>query len=268
MDQDNKYPKSPSSPGTDKNDPKKSGSVKGPKGVGSPASSSGGRVKESASGNQKVEDKREISATPAGGTIEEPTQEPTSKTEEPLKLKPSKRDQKTSEKARELKSGEPIALSDSQKEQEQASMTKKDYADQHKEPEEEQPVRKAAQKMSRRKQISGISAEEKLKLSNSSPSQQLRDRLKGSANELFDTLKPNEELQDELAKLLLQLVPSSDHIKSSVPSQDHLTKVVRMMNEQLAKGKDELDELLGQIQDEELRQKITAAIRKSRRDTT
>lgn len=270
MDQDKKYSESSSFPKSDQNEPQKSGSVKGPMGVGSPASSSGGRVQKQ-DDDRMPEDKREISATPAGGTIEEPAQEPSSfssKPQEPLKLKPSKRDQKTSEKSRELQSGDPIELPDSKKEQETAFKAEGETQKEHEEPKEEQPAGKAAKKMSRRKVIPGISAEEKLKLGNASPTQQLKDRLTGSTKEIFEAVKPSEELQDELAKLLLQLVPSSDHIKSTVPSQDKLTKAVRMLNEQLAKGKDNLDQLIDQIQDVELREQIRSAIRRQRKGTT
>lgn len=272
MDQDNKFPKSSPTPGSDKNNPKKSGSVKGPMGVGSPASSSGGRVEKQQNDDRSPEDKREISATPAGGTLEEPAQDSssqTSKSQEPLKLKPSKKDQKTTEKPREMASGDPIELPDPKLEQEQA-FEAKGVAQQEEEEtreQEEQPARKAAKKMSRRKHVPGISAEEKLKLGNTSPTQQLKDRLKGSTKELFNAVKPGEELQDELAKLLLQLVPATEHIKSTVPSQERLTKVVRMLNQQLAKGKEDLDQLLDQIQDVELREQIRAAIRRQRKGT-
>ncbi len=270
MDQENKFPKSSSTPESGQNEPKKSGSVKGPMGVGSPASSSGGRVTKQDPHDRMPEDKREISATPAGGTMEEPAQEPdsaSSTSQEPLKLKPSKRDQKTQEKPRELASGDPIELPDRKKEQGPEGKAEKEAPAQQQAPEEEPPARKAAKKMSRRKHVPGISAEEKLKLGNSSPTEQLKDRVKDSTKELFDAVKPQEELQDELAKLLLQLVPSSEHIKSAVPSQDQLTKVVRMVNEKLSEGRDNLDQLLNQIQDVELREQIRAAIRKQRRGT-
>jgi len=42
---------------------------------------------------------------------------------------------------------------------------------------------------------------------------------------------------------------------------------VRMVNEKLSEGRDNLDQLLNQIQDVELREQIRAAIRKQRRGT-
>src|SRR5690625_6985632 len=100
MDQDNKFPKSNAAPQTGQNDPSRSGSVKGSMGVGSPASSSVSRVTKQDPSDHMPEDIREVAATPAGGTMEEPAQEASttsSATRAPLKLQPSKRDEKTLE---------------------------------------------------------------------------------------------------------------------------------------------------------------------------
>ena len=76
-------------------------------------------------------------------------------------------------------------------------------------PEEKKP----AKKMTRPKAVPGISAEEKMKLPNTSPSDDLKDAAKETAEGLRDKLTPDEKTKRDLEEKAREYIPDSEDIK-------------------------------------------------------
>ncbi|WP_438865928.1 1,4-alpha-glucan branching protein GlgB [Salinimicrobium oceani] len=75
--------------------------------------------------------------------------------------------------------------------------------------------RRPAKKMSRQKSVPGISAEEKMKLPNTSPSDDLKRTAKETAEGIKEKLSPDEQTKRDLEQMAKDYVPSAESIKDT-----------------------------------------------------
>lgn len=299
---DDKKKKSPSH---SEKRPLKSGKVKGPMGVGRNPAESGSKTRESdqndnsgvarTSADGGSSSSYNLSSAPSSQQMSEP-QEPkerlperTSMESEALQVVESKRKRKESEIKHELESGQTIALSESTgsepwepSEQVKADTeiskpqakpsppqkeTPKPEASDMEESTSEDIKRKGAKKMSRQKFVKGISAEEKLKLDNVSPSEELKSRIAESALGFWDTITPGDEIKDEVAEILLKIIPTGEQVASFTPSMDQINKIATGLTKGISTDSISLDKILEQIPDPDIRQQIRMAVSKLKKDT-
>jgi|GEM_PF-32095 1,4-alpha-glucan branching enzyme len=79
---------------------------------------------------------------------------------------------------------------------------------------EKQAEKKPAKKMSRQKKIEGISAEEKMKLPNTSPSEDLKDAAKETADTIKKKVTPKKGTKNDLEKMAKDLLPDAEDIEN------------------------------------------------------
>lgn len=214
--------------------------------------------------------------------------ERTTKESEALRIVESKRTQKETQAQHELASGEPIELSESTQtemrgmenqtaaDQESASTKSNLKTDKTEEPDEasknkeesmaEDTSMKGAKKMSRQKFVKGISAEEKLKLDNVSPSQELKNRITDATSGLRDALEPGQEIKDQIAELLLQVIPSQENVPSSTLSKQQMDKITETISSMFNNGLS-MDEILAMIPNENIREQLREVINRTRKNT-
>ena len=94
---------------------------------------------------------------------------------------------------------------------------------------EKEPGKRSPKKMSRKKAESGISAEEKMKLSNTSTS----DDLKENAKDLADKVIPDKETQEQIRKTAKDIIPDPDQVKKTA-------KKAKDMAEEILPNKEEV----------------------------
>lgn len=283
-----------------KKQPLRSGKVKGPMGIGKKQRpSTRATVKEPAKGKVSPAQNPEVSKVSAGSDMEiqdnntsklspapswhDQLPERTSNDSEALRVMESKRQRKESQTRHEMASGEPINLSENTQSQnqemdaktqaDQSSTRSASESDKKKEP-SKAPQEKddspsqgtsglGSKKMSRQKFVKGISAEEKLKLDNVSPSQELQNRITQTTKALWEAASPKEQTKDELAKILLEVIPSSQQLASSTPSKEELKSLAERIGSMFEKGAN-LDEILALIPNEKIREQIQAFIVRAR----
>lgn len=107
-----------------------------------------------------------------------------------------------------------------------------------------------AKKMSRRKSVEGISAEEKMKRPNSSTKDTLKEKATTTFKSLMDKVIPDEETQQELTEIL----------KTMLPDQEQINRTAGKIVENLQPDSDKLDELLEKIPNEKIREQVRAAV--------
>ena len=81
--------------------------------------------------------------------------------------------------------------------------------------EETKETKGPAKKMSRRKVDKSISAEEKAKQPNTSPTEDLKDTAKKTAKDLADQVLPDEKTRDEFGAMAKSMLPDQDDIKDT-----------------------------------------------------
>lgn len=201
--------------------------------------------------------------------------ERTSKESEALRIVESKRKRKEAQVQHEMASGEPINLSESTQTEmrgmENSASTQKQVSqpDKTKEPgrpsenkdksSSQDTSQEGSKKMSRQKFVKGISAEEKLKLDNVSPSQELQSRVADTTKGLWEALDPGQEIKDEIAEILLQVIPSKEKLASSTPSKEEMKKIAEVISGMFEKGRN-MDEILAAIPNEKIREQIREII--------
>ena len=72
-----------------------------------------------------------------------------------------------------------------------------------------------AKKMARRKIEEGVSAEEKMKMPNTSPNEDLKDTAKATLENLKNTVLPDEKTQKELKKKAKEILPDQEEVKKT-----------------------------------------------------
>ncbi|MFD2518728.1 1,4-alpha-glucan branching protein GlgB [Salinimicrobium flavum] len=104
--------------------------------------------------------------------------------------------------------------------------------DQEKENEKKQP-----KKMSRQRMDPSISAEEKMKLPNTTPSEDLKETAETTARDIADKVLPDEKTRQDLEKMAKDLIPDADRVKESAEK----------ITEKLASGPEKAKELLNKV---------------------
>ena len=256
-------------------------------------------VKEPAKGKVSHAQDSEVSKVSAGSAMEEQNSnapkvspapswndrlpERTSKVTEALWVVESKRQQKEAQTRHEMASGDPINLSENTQTQMRemkrsahadhnsssptSDSNKKEESNQASEDKDDSSSQDTkelgSKKMSRQKPMKGISAQEKLKLDNVSPSQELQDRVSQTTKGLWEALVPGEQSKDELAKILLQIIPSSQQLASSTPSKEELKSMAERISSMFDRGTN-MDEILALIPNEKIREQVRALILRAR----
>ena len=84
-----------------------------------------------------------------------------------------------------------------------------------------------AKKMSRQKTPPGVSAEEKMKLPNTSPTDDLKDTAMEAGKDLADKLTPDEKTRKDLEKKAKDIIPDADEVKSAAAkAKDFVEEVI------------------------------------------
>lgn len=102
---------------------------------------------------------------------------------------------------------------------------------------EEKEQKKPAKKMSRRKEVKGISAEEKVKLPNTSTSEDISEAITSTAQQLIDSVIPDKSTQEDLKRA----------VKSALPDQDDLKKTAEDLSKNLIPDADSLNKIADKI---------------------
>lgn len=283
-----------------KKQPLKSGKVKGPMGIGEKQKPSiRATVKEPAKAKVSHGQDPDVSTVSAGSAMKKQERntsrlspapswndrlpERTSKKSEALQVMETKRKRKEAQRQHDMTSGDPINLSQTtqteMQEKEQTTHTDHNtnnpkYNSNYKKESDKSTQEKnasisketgdlGAKKMSRKKHVKGISAEEKLKLDNVSPSQELEDRVTQNAKGLWEALDPGEQTKDELAKILLKVIPTNQQLAASTPSKEELKAIAERISDIFDRDAN-MDEILALIPNEKIRKQVRALILRAR----
>lgn len=82
--------------------------------------------------------------------------------------------------------------------------------------EEKPQSSRGAKKMSRKEKVEGISAEEKMKLPNTSASEDIKETAKETAKKVSKEIMPDEETQEQLKKRAMEILPDQEKIKKTI----------------------------------------------------
>ena len=113
--------------------------------------------------------------------------------------------------------------------------------------------KKPPKKMTRTKKVPGISAEEKMKLPNTSPSQDLKNTAKETADNIKETITPKDSTKKDLEKKAKDLIPDPKDLKAAAGNLAE--KVIPAAQ----KAKEKVEEILPD------KEEITAAAQKAKK---
>ena len=117
-------------------------------------------------------------------------------------------------------------------------------------------------KMPRRKPEPGISAEEKMKLPNTSPTDDMKETAKKTGKKLADSLTPDEETKRDLQEKAKDLIPDPEDIK------DTAAKIASKIAPGIAKAKDFVENIIPDQEDvSEAKEKAKEAVNKATGET-
>ena len=105
------------------------------------------------------------------------------------------------------------------------------------------PTKTGAKKMPRRKPEPGISAEEKMKLPNTSPTEDLKKTAKKTGKDLADKLTPDEQTKRDLEEKAKDLIPDPEEVR------DTAAKIAGKIAPGVAKAKDFVEKLIPDQED-------------------
>lgn len=130
----------------------------------------------------------------------------------------------------------------------------KKASEEKKTPSEEKIIKPAAKKMFRKKADKEISAEEKMKLPNTSTTEDLKEMAKDTAKDLANKFLPDEESRDQIKEVAKSVLPDQEDVKKSLKT---FTKKVAPDPNQI---KEVVDKILPDEEMEELNEKAKKAV--------
>ncbi len=143
---------------------------------------------------------------------------------------------------------EPSAEKKAAKKPAKTTAAKKKKASKAAKPTEEKEEEKKTpiKKMSRKAKVEGISAEEKMKMPNTSPTDDLAETAKSTAKDLADQVLPDEKTREDLTNIAKGLIPDPEKVRKTAEDiADKLTpdpEKAKELVDKLIPGKEEIKE--------------------------